>query len=157
MRLYIEKMNEHVARDVLSWKYDEPYDFYNNEVAPEAIREMLDNQYYAVIDTVRGLVGFFCLGNSAKVPNNFYIYSEDFIDIGVGMKPELTGKGYGFPFLSFVLDYMNKTFEGSELRLTVAKFNQRAINLYEKFGFSKEIEFNKGLTPFITMIKRTAN
>lgn len=154
MKLYAEKINEHAARDVLSWMYDEPFDFYNNELTTEALWEMLNNPYYAVMDTIKGLVGFFCYGNSAKVSNDFYIYSEDFIDIGLGLRPELTGKKYGKQFFSFVLEYMNNAFKDKPLRLTVAKFNQRAIRLYENFGFTKETEFKKDSNPFIIMTSK---
>jgi ribosomal-protein-alanine N-acetyltransferase len=87
------------------------------------------------------------------VTNDIYNYSEEFIDIGLGMKPELTGKGYGSSFFSFVLYYITHSFEGISLRLTVASFNQRAIHLYSKFGFTKEFEFIKGTNSFTTMIK----
>jgi ribosomal-protein-alanine N-acetyltransferase len=154
MRLYTEKMNEHVSRDVLSWKYDEPYDFYNNELTPEAVSEMLDDSYFAVCDLEKGIVGFFCIGNSAQVPNNLYNYSKNFTDIGLGIKPELTGKGYGASFFPVVLSYIIETFGNVPIRLTVAKFNQRAIRLYKKFGSRQEAEFIKGNTEFITMILR---
>ena len=35
----------------------------------------------------------------------------------------------------------------------VAKFNERAIRLYEKFGFTKEMEFESPSAVFITMVK----
>lgn len=44
-------------------------------------------------------------------------------------------------------------FGKSSKRLTVAKFNERAIRLYEKLGFSRETEFLKGSTVFIVMVK----
>ncbi len=146
-------MNEQLVEDILSWQYDEPYDFYNIDVTPEVIKEMLEDEYYVVIDHVGGLLGFFCIGIPAQVPNDIYNYSEEFIDIGLGMKPELTGKEYGASFFSFVLDYITHSFEGISLRLTVASFNKRAIHLYSKFGFTKEFEFMKGTNSFTTMIK----
>lgn len=154
MKLYIDKMSIDVASDILGWTYDEPYDFYNNELNPEAVSEMLKGSYFSVLDIDKRLIGFFCLGSAAQVPNDLYIYSQDYIDIGIGMRPEYTGQGNGTSFLTVVLSYINNTFENLPKRLTVAKFNQRAIRLYEKFGFSQEIEFSKGSTEFITMIQR---
>jgi ribosomal-protein-alanine N-acetyltransferase len=115
MSLYIEKMNENVASDVLSWKYDEPYDFYNNELTHESVNGML---------------------------------------IGLGLRPELTVRGYGALFLPVVLSYIIENFGNIPMRLTVAKFNQRGIRLYKKFGFKQEAEFIKGDTDFIAMILR---
>lgn len=152
MMLYIEKMSAEVAHETLGWTYDEPYDFYNNDQTLEAVNEMISNTYFAVFDIDKGLVGFFCVGSSAQVPNDEYTYPPNFIDIGLGVKPELTGQGYGTSFLSFVLSQINETFGMMQKRLTVAKFNYRAIHLYEKFGFIQEIEFAKGSTDFIIMV-----
>lgn len=44
------------------------------------------------------MIGFFCVGSPAQVPNDKYTYSQDFIDVGLGMKPELTGQGMGLYF-----------------------------------------------------------
>ncbi|MGM0885080.1 MAG: GNAT family N-acetyltransferase [Bacillota bacterium] len=154
MMLYIDKMSADIAIDILGWTYDEPYEFYNNEPTTEAICEMLADSYFAVFENDKGLVGFFCVGSSAQVPNDLYTYSPNFIDIGIGMRPDLTGQGYGTSFFTVVLSYIDKAFGYSPKRLTVAKFNHRAINLYEKFGFSLEDEFIKGSVEFIIMIHR---
>lgn len=98
------------------------------------------------------MIGFFCVGSPAQVPNDKYTYSQDFIDVGLGMKPELTGQGNGTLFFTTVLNYINERFEEKPKRLTVAKFNDRAIRLYEKLGFSREAEIVKGTTEFIIMI-----
>ncbi|WP_245827606.1 hypothetical protein [Paenisporosarcina indica] len=42
MQLFIESMNEQTAQDLHNWKYDKPYDFYNNECADEEKKERLD-------------------------------------------------------------------------------------------------------------------
>ncbi|WHY21884.1 GNAT family N-acetyltransferase [Paenibacillus sp. G2S3] len=152
MKLYMEKLNADVATDILSWRYEQPYDFYNNEQTPEAISEMLAESYFSVFDDNKELVGFFCVGNSAQVPNELYTYSQDFIDVGLGMKPELTGQGNGTLFFTAVLSQIDTMFGKSSKRLTVAKFNDRAIRLYEKLGFSRKAEFIKGSTVFIVMI-----
>ncbi|WP_339315349.1 GNAT family N-acetyltransferase [Paenibacillus sp. FSL R10-2734] len=152
MELFIDKMSESAAKDILSWRYDPPYDFYNNEQTPEAISEMLAESYFSVFDDNKKLVGFFCVGSSGQVPNEFYTYSQGLIDIGLGMRPEFTGQGKGTLFFTAVLSQIDKMFGKSSKRLTVAKFNDRAIRLYERSGFSREAEFVKGNTAFIVMI-----
>ncbi|WP_455676073.1 GNAT family N-acetyltransferase [Pradoshia sp.] len=154
MSYMIRRMNEDYAVQILSWRYNPPYDFYNNELNLDNVRELLDNAYYTVLDENEWLVGFFCMGNSAKVPigNQFGAYSEEMVDIGIGMKPALTGQGHGGAFFSFVLGYIQDTYKEIPIRLTVAKFNQRAIHLYEKYGFVKRMEFNQESTVFITMV-----
>lgn len=153
MKLYMEKLNADAARDILSWRYEQPYDYYNNEQTPEAISEMLADSYFSVFDDNKELVGFFCTGSSAQVPNESYTYSQGFIDIGLGMRPEFTGQGNGTLFFTAVLSQFDSMVGISSKRLTVAKFNDRAIQLYEKLGFSREAEFVKGSTVFIVMVK----
>ncbi len=68
MPLFIRNMSEDFAVQILNWKYDTPYDFYNNELNPDTLKEILENSYYIVLDQNDKLVGFFCIGNSAKVP-----------------------------------------------------------------------------------------
>ncbi|MBK3494698.1 GNAT family N-acetyltransferase [Viridibacillus sp. YIM B01967] len=148
-------MSIDLAKEILSWRYEAPYDFYNNDLDTDTLRELLENPYYSVIDNSGELVGFFCIGQSAQVPSGskFGTYSEEMIDIGIGMKPGLTGKGYGSTFFSFVLNHIQDE-NCIPIRLTVAKFNQRAIHLYEKFGFVRIMEFRNDSTEFIVMIKK---
>lgn len=149
-------MSEEFAIEILNWKYPAPYNMYNNELNPDTLKEMLEDLYSIVVDENDRLVGFFCIGNAAKVPigAEFGVYDEDLIDIGIGLKPELTGQGYGFIFFSFIVEYVQYSYKDVPLRLTVAQFNHRAIRLYEKFGFVKIMEFNKGDILFQTMVKK---
>lgn len=150
-------MTEELATEILDWKYMKPYDFYNNELTSDVIREMLDNPYYAVSGNNDELVGFFCMGKSAQVPvgDQFEAYNEDMIDIGFGMKPEFTGQGNGKKFLAHILRFIQESFPNIAVRLTVATFNKRAIHLYDKFGFVKKIAFQTDSARFITMVKET--
>ncbi|WP_427136962.1 GNAT family N-acetyltransferase [Psychrobacillus psychrodurans] len=155
MKLFIENMNEEIAKDILSWEYEKPYDFYNNELTDQEIKERLDGSYYALVNDKKEIYGFFCTGENAQVPigKKIGVYSDDSIDMGLGMNPKMVGKGNGFEFCSFILRYIEKNYIGSPIRLTVAKFNQRAIHLYEKLGFVKKDEFNTDYSEFMTMIK----
>lgn len=156
MQFFIRKMNEQFAVEILSWKYEAPYDFYNNELCSENIRELLDHMYYVVVDGNDQLIGFFCTGTAAQVPigMEYDAYLDDHIDIGLGLEPELTGKGYGYSFFTFILQYIKDAHNDRPVRLTVAKFNQRAIQLYEKLGFKKQNEFANHSTDFMTMGKK---
>jgi len=155
MNFTVRDMSEDYAIEILNWRYEFPYDFYNNEVNPDSLKEMLGDSYFIVLDQHNSLIGFFCTGDSAQVPagRQFGAYSEDMVDLGIGMKPELTGQGHGTAFFAFVLRYAQDNYEGVPIRLTVAKFNERAIHLYEKFGFVQRMGFNKDTTRFITMMK----
>ncbi|MEH7123931.1 GNAT family N-acetyltransferase [Bacillus sp. JJ1532] len=155
MQLFIKRISRNEAVEILNWKYPAPYNFYNNEENEESIRELLGSSYSVVIDENGRLIGFFCTGDSAQVPagTKYGAYSETCTDIGLGMKPELTGQGMGYAFFSFILRHIHGAYKEVPLRLTVAKFNDRAIRLYEKLGFKRKIEFSNGSTAFMTMIK----
>ncbi|MBP0726958.1 GNAT family N-acetyltransferase [Bacillus sp. RG28] len=152
MELFIKDMNEKFAVEIVNWRYEAPYDFYDNEETFEAINEMIENPYYAVVNQSEELVGFFCIGSSAQVPigHQFGAYSEEILDIGIGMKPDMTGKGFGFTFFSKVLQTIGKD---KSIRLTVAEFNRRAIRLYKKLGFIEKMKFKRDSIEFIVMIK----
>lgn len=157
VKLIIEYMNEEIAKDVLNWKYDKPYNFYNNELTDEGMKELLNGSYHVLVDEVKEIIGFFCIGESAQVPIGtlYGVYSDDIVDMGLGMNPNLVGKGNGFEFCSFVLQFIEENYKGTPIRLTVATFNQRAIHLYENLGFVMENEFSTDIAEFITMVKLT--
>lgn len=153
MEFTTSKMTDNCAIEILKWKYEKPYDLYNNVLSGEAIMELTSSSYKAILSNDE-VVGFYCTGKDAQVPsgNEVGAYSRDCMDIGLGMKPDLTGKGLGTPFFGFILQDICE--ESSKcLRLTVADFNKRAIRLYENFGFVIEKEFWRGDMQFNVMIK----
>lgn len=156
MELTSHKMNIGLARQILSWKYEPPYELYNNEMNDESVSELLDNGYMAIKDGTGALVGFYCSGEAAQVPagGKEGAYLEQAVDVGIGMHPDLTGKGNGSCFFGFVLNDLEKSSPGCIFRLTVASFNKRAIKLYENKGFRKEKEFISRNIGFVTMLKR---
>ena len=57
--------------------------------------------------------------------------------IGFGLKPELTGIGLGYGFVSACVEFAvtHSDYKGEYIRLGVAIFNKRAIKVYERVGF----------------------
>lgn len=152
MSYSLQKMTEQAAREILSWTYDPPYELYNGEVTEEALQEFAENPYYAIYEEGE-LVGFYCTGYAAQVPIGYFFqaYPEGSLDIGLGMRPDLTGQGQGSGFLQFIIDSIKTN---QPLRLTVAAFNKRARTLYEKFGFRKVSAFtNANDVEFLVMIR----
>ncbi|ANU11572.1 hypothetical protein A1A1_02325 [Planococcus antarcticus DSM 14505] len=156
MKLLKAEMNKKTAEEILNWKYDPPYDFYNNELSDPEMAELLNGTYFAVLSEKKEMTGFFCIGESAQVPSGkqYGVYEESCIDMGLGMDPRLVGKENGKEFGLFVLHSIEETHDGLPIRLTVAAFNKRAIYLYKKLGFILNNQFSTETTKFITMVKK---
>ena len=105
--------------------------------------ERMDS-YFAVTER-HDLIGFYCFNET----------SAGIIDIGLGMKPEFTGKGQGSAFLKAGLGYAISHYQPEKITLAVAAFNERAITVYKKAGFQHDETFlqktNGGHYKFVKM------
>ncbi len=138
------EMNEAYAKNITKWRYKDHYSVYNFEDNEETLNELLTQEYYAVLDKNSMLIGFFCVKEAAIVPygKKYHVYDDDnYLDIGLGIKPSLVGKRRGYPYLRFGLDYFKQKYNTNHFRLTVLDFNKRAIHLYHKIGFKIENYF----------------
>lgn len=86
-----------------------------------------------------------------QVPNSTYPYCLEFTDIGLGMRPDLTGKGRGRLFVTYIMEGAME--RGKPLRSTVAAFNERVIHLYETVGFRTITSFERNGTQFKVMMR----
>ena len=127
----IEEMKHPKADEIaISWNYDGEYAFYVMAADPEDYEEIMcpnlrGNRYFSVFDN-DALIGFFCVEQE-----------ESFIELGLGLRPDLTGHGKGSVFLEEILCYVKKRYLFESIHLDVASFNQRAIKVYERAGFVK--------------------
>lgn len=151
----VVKMTEEYACFISSWKYDGIYSFYDHN--ENGIADFMDGTHFACLDENDKLIGYFCFGADARIPTvENYIYTEDFLDIGLGLKPDLCGKGLGLAFINKGLDFAQKHFNITKFRLSVAVFNERAINVYLKAGFSIKCEVTNSYhkNKFVIMVNR---
>jgi len=130
------------ARAIRQWRYEEPYAVYNGDGGSDDLSEELDHRspYYAVRDEHGELVGFFNFGTSAYVWESLEagLYGDDnSIAVGLGLRPDLTGKGLGLNFVRAGLAFAGKQFAPASFRLFVLAFNERAIRVYERAGFKR--------------------
>jgi RimJ/RimL family protein N-acetyltransferase len=156
-------LEEADARAILAWRYEGQYTIYNWEEEDDPA-EMLDRRspHYAVKDERGELVGFFAYGSSAQVWDSGepHLYSEhNTITIGLGMRPDLTGKGLGLAFTQAGLDFAREHFTPDYFRLYVLTFNERAIRVYERAGFVRAGIFTRlsaeyGNRDFVEMRRR---
>jgi [ribosomal protein S18]-alanine N-acetyltransferase len=127
----VEPWNETHANEVATWHYDPPYDFYDLASDPHDEAEMRDPahaaQYRAVLED-----------DDERLDAFWYFKSQgDIVEVGIGLRPDLTGRGLGESFLRAQLDYATGQWYPARFRLFVAAWNERAIRLYGRFGFSE--------------------
>lgn len=135
------------------WKYEGIYSFYDMTADPEDYEGFVDadlrnkNDHYEVLEN-ESLIGFFCV-----------IREGASIEIGLGMRPDLCGKGKGRWFLEQILAFIERNYEFDKLIMNVARFNQRAIKVYHSCGFQDaeliKRSSNGGIYEFLTLIKKT--
>ncbi len=144
MRYQIQPLTAAEARQILSWRYKPPYDYYNPPVQDDLegiVSQFLDpeNGFHGVRDEAHRFVGFCSFGADGQVPG--WQYPEGPLDLGLGMKPENTNQGNGRRFFDAIISFGVNHFQPPSLRLTVARFNRRAIRVYESAGFKVTAEF----------------
>lgn len=137
MQFRVTRMTATAARAIIHWRYAEPYALYNMGSSDEAadVRYFLDvvNDYHAIHNELGELVGFCCFGREAQVPGGDY--AADALDVGLGMRPDLTGQGLGPALLAAILEFAVHEIGPTRWRATVASFNTRSQRIFTKAGF----------------------
>jgi len=145
----IALMSQDEAEAIADWRYEPPYDFYDWPADHRDLEELLDpvrrgDHYFSARDAAGELVGFFGFGHKGDV-----------VGVGVGLRPDLTGRGLGQSFLEAGLAFARERLTPTRFKLSVADFNVRAITVYERAGFvttrSYMHETNGGLFSFVEM------
>lgn len=134
------------------WKYEAPYSFYDATADEEDYQELIDplqrkDHYYEVWKNDE-LFGYFAIFFSGTTT----------VELGLGLRPDLTGRGLGQAFLVEIIKFLTANFpDVSKIELSVAAFNQRAVAVYAAAGFKESHHFlqatNGGTYDFIKMLK----
>ena len=144
-------MSDEEAREISRWHYDPPYDFYDATSDPDDLEELLDprrrkDAYFSVFDDDGVLVGLFQFEREGAR-----------VDIGLGMRPDLTGRGLGGEYLRAGLEFARRRYSPERFTLSVATFNERAILVYERAGFRRNTVYrhntNGGEYLFLSMAR----
>lgn len=140
-------MTEDHARAMLRWQYPPPYDLYNAAFAEADLAEEVaylvqpDNAYFAIVNAGGTLIGHCCFGAEARVKGGDY--AQDALDVGIGLRPDLTGQGNGATIAAAVLDFAAQQFNPTRYRATVAQFNMRAQRVCAAVGFQPQATFTR--------------
>jgi [ribosomal protein S18]-alanine N-acetyltransferase len=137
------------AEAVASWQYPEPFSFYDwmadeNDLAELLHADRRGEAYFSVGTDDDDLVGYFSFKRDGPT-----------LVLGLGLRPDLTGRGLGGSFLSAGLEFGRERFDPEQFSLAVATFNERAIKVYERAGFERvriyTHETNGGSWEFLEM------
>ncbi|MCR8644421.1 GNAT family N-acetyltransferase [Paenibacillus sp. N1-5-1-14] len=139
-----QRMTPEYAQSIAKWTYPEPYGMYSMDDDEETILELLCGDYYYALNEDHELIGYICAGNAARVPGGYAagIYENNqVIDVGLGLRPNLTGRGVGVEFFSSGIQFLINEKKMREFQLVVASFNERAVKVYERVGFMRGCMF----------------
>ncbi|WP_414858759.1 GNAT family N-acetyltransferase [Paenibacillus sp. Soil724D2] len=141
--------------ELCTWKYSPPYDLYNwspwetmlREQAEFADPQIREEQYRAVVDEngiLSGFVQFFPIVGVTR--------------LGLGLRPDLCGKasGIGTQFVHLLVQEAQRRTPQQEIDLEVLVWNERAIQTYERAGFTITDTYERstptGLAAFHCMV-----
>lgn len=123
-------MTQEEAEEIAyNWHYGGEYSFYDIGADQEDLAEFLNDESrgsntFAVKEN-GNLIGFF----------SFCKINNQTVDIGLGMRPDITGNGFGLKFVNAGLDFSKEKYGCNYITLSVATFNERAIKVYKRAGF----------------------
>jgi ribosomal-protein-alanine N-acetyltransferase len=120
------------VNSIYYWRYDGLYARYNGNalnlqpyVQLRLLNKWMGYECFAVEDEQRLLVGYF----------TFTKHTHRTVEIGLALRPDLTGRGYGLAFVESGLAFGKQRYRAKRFLLTVADFNLRAMKVYTRAGF----------------------
>jgi ribosomal-protein-alanine N-acetyltransferase len=134
MSYTIQPMRLRETLRLATWRYDGIYATYDFKLwdlvgifLSQLLFRLLGNHlYFSAYNQQGELIGMF----------SFYPRGEDRIEVGLGMRPDQTGRGAGLSFVQAGLDYAKERYHPAYFQLNVADFNQRAYQVYLRAGFT---------------------
>jgi len=137
----IEPMTQRDFDELATWRYEPPYDFYDGDQEEPLNPE----RFFAVREEDGPMIGFY-----------YFEWNGDVLDYGLGLRPDLTGRGLGLDFFAEGIEFARDHYRPRLLQLHVAAFNERAIKVYERAGFGETSRHMRsferwGEVEFITM------
>jgi [ribosomal protein S18]-alanine N-acetyltransferase len=134
MAYTIQPMRLRDIQALATWRYDGMYAVYDFKFwdlvgifCSEMIFRLLGKHlFYSAYSQQGELIGMF----------SFYPRGENRIEVGLGMRPDQTGRGAGLDFVQAGLAYATERFHPAYFQLNVASFNLRACQVYLRAGFT---------------------
>ena len=137
MNIHFQPITQEQAEQIAyHWHYEGIYAFYNMEADEEDLVEFLNpeiqkDSILAAVTPNNELIGFLSIHKPV----------HDIAEIGLGLRPDLTGRGMGLVFLLKGIEFVKERYSPLSITLAVATFNKRAITVYKRSGFVEEETF----------------
>jgi ribosomal-protein-alanine N-acetyltransferase len=131
MSYVLQPLTAEQGEAMAQWRYPGPWSVYD-------VTGTIDpaEGFWAVLDDADGEVaGYACFGVEARVPG--LEERPGVLDVGVGMRPELTGQGRGKAFAEAVLSHGTTVTGTRRLRAVVQEWNERSRRLLARLGFAE--------------------
>lgn len=140
-------------RAISRWHYDGIYAFYDPEALP-----MLTVVLFRWLFRLIGLEAFIVFDDAHERVGIFtFIQRETSVELGLAMRPDLTGRGLGLAFVEAGMSFARARYAPTRFTLDVATFNERARRVYERAGFKPAETFTRhthsGLVEFLAMYR----
>jgi ribosomal-protein-alanine N-acetyltransferase len=132
----IEPATDRLFAEVATWRYDPPFDFYDGDPEPVLNPE----RFFAVLDSNDEVIGFY-----------YFEQRDNTLEYGLGLRPDLTGKGLGLDFFRAGLEFGRERYRPTHVVTNVAEFNARARKVYERAGFQVTGRHLKRSVPFLDL------
>ena len=135
----LERHEEILSR----WRYEGEYAFYNPQepFRAEHPDRPVGEDMFIWLGADGEVLGHVSYGPDGQIPTvEGYEYPVDALDVGLGLRPDLCGRGLGAEFAARCLRFGRERYGAGRFRLSVAAFNKRAVKCYQKVGFSVERE-----------------
>jgi len=143
----IRTLTETDAEAVATWRYPGRYQTYD-------VSEVVTSEAgFWAVEHEATLVGYCCFGHEARVPGA--VEEAGILDIGYGMRPDLTGQGLGREFVGAILDFAVRRFSPSRLRLLILDWNDRSRKVAVALGFRSEGVLRSTEGDFLVMTRPT--
>ncbi len=150
--LAFRPLTEADARAIAEWRYPSEYALY--DLTTNSAASLLEPayNYYSAFGGDGELIGYCCFGEDARVSG--LPEEEGVLDVGGGLRPDLTGIGLGGGFLRASCELGRELFEPAAFRVVIAAFNQRAQRVAAALGFEPAGSHATGERDYAVLTRR---
>jgi [ribosomal protein S18]-alanine N-acetyltransferase len=129
---HVRALTHDDAVRIAAWRYGGPWATYDL-ASSDTIEDELP-LYTAIVDSHDVLHAFSCVDSAARVPG--LEPDPRFLDVGIGLDPELVGKGRGSEFGRLVMRNLEIEDPAQRFRAVVQSWNERSLRLGRRLGFT---------------------